>query len=187
MNDHCCTKKQKETSVNGDVVERCVNTKSQVHLNIVTKSFCGMCPVRSACKNSETKPDHQPLPIAPDYPYCDHRIWKDNKPMCGVTNLGVTPKICGACDEETRDRIATLPDKLFGYASAIRKWVAAGRPTRTEEEQTAILNDHCLKCEMYDKEKHSCKNCGCSLAQTGNPLTSKLAMGTEKCPLGRWE
>ena len=127
------------------------------------------------------------MPTATGYPFCEHRIWKDNKSVCGVTGLPVTPEQCGRCDEETRDRVANLPDKLKGYASAIKRWVAAGRPTRSEEEQKNILEEHCLKCEMYDKDKHSCKNCGCSLAQTGNPLTSKLAMGTEKCPLGRWE
>lgn len=186
MNDPCCTKKQKE--IHGDKeIERCVNPKSQVHLAVVNDSFCSMCPVRAACSTPKKAMDHHPMPIAPNYPFCDHRIWKDNTPICSVTNLPVNPEICGRCDEETREKMATLPDMLIGYTSAIRRWIAAGRPTRSEEDQKAILEDHCLKCEMYDKQKNSCKNCGCSLAQTGNPLTSKLAMGTEKCPLGRWE
>jgi len=184
--ESCCTKKQKEVDRDGKQIDRCVNPKSQLHLAVVSNTACSMCPVRAACRNSKP-PTEQPLPIAPDYPFCDHRIWKDNKATCGVTGLPVDPDQCNRCDEETRDRLAKMPDMLMGYASAIRRWIAAGRPTRSKEEQQAILDDHCLKCEMYDHEKHSCKNCGCSLAQTGNPLTSKLAMGTEKCPLGRWE
>ena len=184
----CCSKGQKEVDKDGKEIVRCVNPKTQVYLAIVEPTkICNLCPLRTACKSQpKDTPTQMPYQVGPNYEYCEYRIYKDDKPTCSVTGLPVTPEQCKSCCAETRDRVATLGDKLFGYASAIQRWVAAGRPVRTEEEQTAILNDHCLKCEMYDKEKHSCKNCGCSLAQTGNPLTSKVAMGTESCPLGRW-
>ena len=190
MNDPCCSKKQHEIQPDGKQIDRCVNQKSQVFLAVVNNSFCSMCPVRAACRNTPQPKANDgplPMPVLPHYPTCEHRTWVENKPTCGVTGLPVDEDQCNRCDAETRERVAKLGDKLKGYASAIKRWVAAGRPTRSKEEQDRILNDHCLKCEMYDHEKHSCKNCGCSLAQTGNPLTSKLAMGTEKCPLGRWE
>lgn len=188
----CCRKKQREKKADGKEIDRCVNPKSQVHLLVVNDTYCSMCPVRSACPGESPNPDI--IPIQPsnepdhDYPLCEYRRYQgDQKFKCGVTGLDVTPEICGRCNEETRQRVAKLPDKLKGYANAIKKWVAAGRPTRTEEEQKHILEEHCYKCEMYDKQKDACMNCGCSLAQTGNPLTSKIAMKTEKCPLGRWE
>lgn len=182
--DGCCRKKQIENS--GDnKIERCVNPKSQVYLNVVNNGFCGLCPVKVACQKPN-KPTVHPAAYLPEYPFCENRVAKDMQTICSVTNLPVTPEQCKDCDAETRDRVATLGDKLIGYTSAIKRWVASGRPTRTEDEIKSIFEDHCNKCEMYDREKHSCKNCGCSLALTGNPLTNKLAMGTEHCPLGRW-
>ena len=186
MSEVCCTKKQHEIQANGNEVDRCVNQKSQVFLSVVNNDFCGLCPVRAACAG-QAAPLNKRAPVLPDYPFCEHRTWENHETVCSVTGLPVSIDQCNRCDAETRDRVAKLPDKLAGYASAIRRWVAAGRPTRPEEEQKRILEDHCLKCDMYDRDKHSCKNCGCNLAMTGNPLTSKLAMGTEKCPLGRWE
>lgn len=185
--DSCCRKSQVEKSADGDI-NRCVNPKSKVYLNVVDNGFCGMCPVKVACASSRNNspPEHRAAPVLPLYPFCDQRIAKGFEAKCGVTGLPVTPEQCNSCDAETRDRIATLGDKFIGYTSAIQRWVAAGRPTRTAEQIKSIFEDHCNKCDMYDREKNSCKNCGCSLATTGNPLTNKLAMGTEKCPLGRW-
>lgn len=187
MNDPCCEKRQREVKVDGREMTRCVNPKAKAHLSIVNNDLCSLCPVRQPCKTSTIPKNHLPMPLLSGYPYCEHRLYKANEAVCGVTGLPVTPEQCNRCDEETRDRVAKLGDKLSGYASAIKRWVAAGRPTRSEEEQKRIREEHCLPCEMYDKGKDACKNCGCSLAMTGNPLTSKLAMGTEKCPLGRWE
>ena len=189
MNDPCCEKKQREIKADGTERTRCMNSKAQTHLAIVNNDFCSLCPVRQPCKGSNPvlqTGDH-PLPVHLNYPFCEHRVYRENKPVCGVTGLPVTVDQCNRCDEETRERVASLGDKLAGYASAIKRWVAAGRPTRTPEEQERIRKEHCEPCEMFDKEKDACKNCGCSLAMTGNPLTSKLAMGTEKCPLGQWE
>lgn len=182
----CCRQKQHETKADGSEQDRCVNNKAQTFLAIVNDNVCGMCPVRSACAGDKP-PRGRYLEHIPGYPLCQYRNQDPNGQfLCGVTGLPVDQDICGRCDEETRDRVAKLPDKLKGYANAIKKWVAAGRPTRSEEEQKRILEEHCHKCEKYDREKDACMNCGCSLAQTGNPLTSKLAMGTESCPLGRW-
>jgi hypothetical protein len=186
MSDVCCNLKQVERA-NGSEVGRCVNPKSKEFLTIVEDNTCGGCPVRALCKSSKPPQVHHAI-IAPGYPEpCEHRIQEGFEIRCSVTGLPVTPGQCGDCHLETKTYMATLPDKLFGYASAVKKWIAAGRPTRTEDEVKAIFEDHCSKCEMYDKEKHACKSCGCSLATTGNPLINKLAMGTEKCPLGRWK
>jgi hypothetical protein len=182
----CCTKKQIENKKDGTQLERCVNNKAKSFLAVVNNDVCGMCPVRAACAG-EKPPQGRYVEHIAGYPLCHYRHTNpDGKHICQVTGLEVDREICNRCDEETRDRVAKLPDKLKGYAAAIKRWVAAGRPTRSEEDQKRILEEHCHKCEKYDREKDACMNCGCSLAQTGNPLTSKLAMGTESCPLGRW-
>lgn len=184
----CCRKKQKERKSDGTEIDRCVNNKAQAFLAVVNNDVCSMCPVRSACAGEKPTRSEYVNYNAPGYPVCQYRHTNPNgEHICQVTGLKVDREICNRCDEETRERVAQLPDKLKGYATALKRWVAAGRPTRSEEEQKRILEEHCHKCEMFDREKNACMNCGCSLAQTGNPLTSKLAMGTEKCPLGRWE
>lgn len=185
----CCRSKQIEKK--GDTrVERCVNPKAHVYLNVVDNGVCSGCPVRNACSSEqEGMPEgHRSAASVPDYPFCEHRQSAESGKVlkCGVTGLPVTPEQCNACDAETRDRVAKLGDKMIGYTSAIKRWVAAGRPTRSEEDIKRIFEEHCNKCEMYDREKHACRNCGCSLSTTGNPLKNKLAMATEKCPLGRW-
>lgn len=184
----CCKSKQVEKKADGRVLNRCMSQKSTYHLEVIQPSACSSCPVRVSCGPEPTTISHpqSKYEYFEGYSFCEYRAMKNGKPTCTVTGLPVTPEQCNRCDEETRDRVAKLGDKLSGYASAIKRWVAAGRPTRTEEEQKQILEEHCYQCEMFDKEKHSCKNCGCSLALTGNPLTSKVAMKTEKCPLGRW-
>jgi hypothetical protein len=68
------------------------------------------------------------------------------------------------------------------FASAMARWVAAGRPMRTQseiDERLAI----CQACpELVDNH---CAKCGCACVET-NQLMNKLALATEKCPLGKW-
>lgn len=181
----CCNLRQIEKTSDGER-QRCVNDKSQVFLAIVDDHYCGGCPVRAACTKGVNNSTLQRAPELPNYPFCDQRVSEGFLAKCSVTGLPVTPEQCNKCSAETKDHMATLPEKLSGYASAIRRWIAAGRPTRSTDETKALFEDHCSKCEMYDREKHSCKSCGCSLAATGNPLFNKLAMKTEHCPLGRF-
>jgi hypothetical protein len=183
----CCTKQQRELSSDGQAL-RCINAKADAFLQVVDQPTCTACPARVACNVSNPRRVQNPAPNLPGYEYCEYRTLDSDQIKCGVTGLPVTPEICGRCNEETRDRTAKLGDKFFGYASAIKRWVAAGRPTRTKEEVKAIFEEHCKGCEKYDEKNHACRNCGCSVEADGNnPLTNKLAMKTEKCPLGRWE
>jgi ribosomal protein L37E len=81
---------------------------------------------------------------------------------------------------------ARLLDKVVNYAKAVRQWVAAGRPERTDEEAERLFNEFCNKCSMYNREKGICNSCGCP-ANTDQPaIKNKLKMATESCPLGQF-
>src|SRR5690606_8174647 len=71
------------------------------------------------------------------------------------------------------------------YTKAVARWIAKGRPTRSEA-QIAELLQICTSCPSYDAESHKCTECGCNLSNSVSPLTNKLAMATEDCPLGKW-
>lgn len=134
-----------------------------------------------------------PVPVLetlPEYPLCPYRVQGKEGPLCSVTNLGVNVDICRRCTDTTvveeRKNQAKLGSKIYNFFGAVRRWVASGRPTRTKEEIEKLFEEHCSKCEMYDKEKHACKSCGCPVAVSLDPLDNKLAMATEHCPLGRF-
>ena len=74
----------------------------------------------------------------------------------------------------------------YRYTRAIVRWIKAGRPIRTEE-RIADVYEICLNCRAMDKETHSCRYCGCRLGTGANPLLNKIAMATERCPVGKWD
>jgi hypothetical protein len=126
-------------------------------------------------------------PGSGEYPNCPFRYTaKDKALRCSITNLDVTPEICGRCDEGTREHEARSGEKVKNYFGAIRRWYAQGKPTRTKEEIEKLFEDHCKGCDRYDPVKHACKNCGCAVSTKSSPLANKLAMASEHCPLGRF-
>lgn len=194
-----CIKRQEERR-NGEVQHRCLNNEAEQFRQIVTMPECEGCPVRkfrpptgSPCSQ---KQEHHvfSLPILDGpaivdmagFSPCPFRYKGLTGPHCSITSLPVTPEICNRCDEETREHTAGTVDKIANYFGAIRRWVAAGRPTRTPEEVRQLFEDHCKGCERYDQKKHACKTCGCAVAGEGDPLDNKLAMASEHCPLGRF-
>lgn len=78
--------------------------------------------------------------------------------------------------------------RLAHYSSAVRKWLLAGMPRRTSHDVSRLLSI-CRACPLYDAAQHICthKDCGCRAGSATKALTNKLAMGTERCPEGRWE
>lgn len=80
----------------------------------------------------------------------------------------------------------SLASQGIHFAGALVKWVASGRPTRSEEEINALL-EICQGCEFYEPEKEVCLKCGCC---NGKPdkgkWLNKVAWATEKCPVGKW-
>jgi len=71
------------------------------------------------------------------------------------------------------------------YAAALKKWVAAGRPTRVDEEVAAI-EAICKQCEKYEPIEGRCSVCGCKILTPGITIMSKAKLATEKCPKGKW-
>lgn len=168
-----CIKRQREESDQG-TQHRCLNKRADPYLQIVDDRVCESCPVKVLLSRS--------LPVF-NGPPCEFRQGSS----CGVTGLPVDKDICTRCVKEAKDEMATLGDKISNYASAVRRWVAAGRPVRSDKQVAEIYENHCSGCQMFDAEKQACKSCGCAVSKGSFPLTNKLKMATESCPLGRFE
>lgn len=188
-----CNKRQRE--VNKGVTQlRCVNPPAEAYKQIVSLDQCHACPMRSFIKPKAgcgeiKEPRLELFPILHQengFPACPHRVPGEGGYVCQITNLPVDKDICGRCDADVREHVATFGEKVTNYFSALRKWAANGCPTRTPEERAELFNNHCNGCERFDREAHACKNCGCKVSADGSPLENKLAMATEHCPLGRF-
>ena len=181
-----CRKKQKVIT-NGDMSHRCMHRNADTFRLPVTDDICSGCPLRIPPRMpnvARADPTELPIVDVPEgqFPSCEYRA----SGYCMITKLAVTPEICHRCVKESVEEEATLTQKFHNYRSAIRKWVAAGKPTRTAEEVQKIHDEHCVKCHKYDPNKKACKSCGCLVNKGSFPLTNKLKMATESCPLGRW-
>lgn len=182
-----CRKRQIEKS-GGEIIHRCVNKKADDYLQVVEESICESCPVRAYLETSK-KPKQAPvLPIVDTsgFPSCEFRYKQEGQPQCGVTGLSVDKEICKRCAKDEKMATPRLLEKVMNYSAAVRRWVAAGKPERTDDEIKEIYENHCSQCSMYDKERKICNSCGCP-ANTNQPaLRNKLRMATEACPLGRF-
>jgi len=75
---------------------------------------------------------------------------------------------------------------LTNYWKAVKKWIAAGRPTRDIESVQKIHKEFCTPCDWYDSKSQRCKGCGCQVKAKGMALLNKIKMKTEHCPRGYW-
>lgn len=70
----------------------------------------------------------------------------------------------------------------WNFAAAMARWMADGMPMRTVaeiDERVAI----CQACpELSDGV---CRQCGCQCNERQR-ITNKLALKTERCPIGKW-
>lgn len=72
--------------------------------------------------------------------------------------------------------------KAWNYSKATAKWIAAGSPTRSDEEIARIFTI-CEACPNFSGgEKPHCNLCGCSLSKTPDGLRNKIRFSTEACP-----
>lgn len=185
MSEIPCRKKQVEIK-GGQENHRCLHKEATTYKGYVDDSVCGSCPLRVFAEPRVIKIKGKPntgLPVlgaAEGFPTCEFRAGR----ICMVTNKEVTAAVCQRCAIETKDHIATLPEKFTNYATAIRKWIAAGRPVRSDAVVEEIFEKHCSTCSMFDPKKRACKSCGCAVNKSPFPLTNKLKMATESCPLG---
>lgn len=187
-----CRKRQVERR-GGETIHRCINKKADAYRQPVDASICDSCPVRVMLKQAGEgqkgkKKVALPVVDTSDYPTCEFRFKHPHepKPMCGVTGLETNLEICRRCTKDEKMATPNLLEKVVSYSAAVRKWVAAGRPERTQEEIESIFNEHCNRCEMFDKVKKICNSCGCPSNTDQPAIRNKLKMATEACPLGRF-
>lgn len=186
-----CTKQQKE-NYKGELRSRCINSEAEPYLQVVNDDVCSGCPLRMYKQAAPTpcgKPQVRQPRIEPGedgFPSCPFRYEATDGLKCSITGMAVDATICGRCDSETREHEAKFGEKVKNYYGAVRRWVANGKPSRSPEEITKLFEENCKGCERYDSEKHACKNCGCTVSTDSSPLANKLAMASERCPLGRF-
>lgn len=78
-----------------------------------------------------------------------------------------------------------LVTRLIQLRTAHQRWIAAGRPLRSDAEVARIFEEHCSGCPML--ADGTCSACGCHVSRDGRIL-NKIRWATESCPppLRRW-
>ena len=177
-----CRKRQVERR--GDSVQhRCIHKQADTYRQPVNASVCDTCPLRVFIAKKQTMPG-LPIVDTSGYPSCEFRTLGGPEVKCGVTSLSVTKEICERCAKESKMEAARLGEKVVNYVTAVRRWVAAGRPERTDGEIAAIFDNHCNKCSMF--QNGVCNSCGCPANKDQPAIRNKLRMATEECPLGQF-
>lgn len=96
---------------------------------------------------------------------------------------------CGFVDDgetniSTGGERPPLVVKAKRYVGAVARWTTAGFPTRSQPEIDAIYDGQCRPCEFFVTDH--CGKCACAVNSGSNGLTNKIAMATERCPVGKW-
>ena len=149
---------------------RCWNKKCDIYRSLVTDADCDKCHFKSV---RETQP-------------CTgkEKITTIEEPEC--------PE-CGKAVEEFMEKhpdgmvanFRKMSRKALKYSTALKRWIAAGRPVRSEDE-VATIHEICKKCDLYDSEHGSCKGCGCRVNISKVAVVNKIKMATEHCPKDLW-
>ena len=85
---------------------------------------------------------------------------------------------CGMPAKKDKKENKTIVQKSVSLArSAVRYGMNGFRNVSTEAREKRL--DICKKCEFYDNENTSCKECGCY-------LMVKTSWASESCPLDKW-
>lgn len=157
-----CPKRQKGFGSSGQPIDTCIDKFSEQYLEIVNDYSCSGCPL--------------------SWPPCAFR----RGTVCSVFDKKIDKDTCDKCNLENIRTTGGPMSQLKGYIKALKKWILAGRPTRTQAQVDQIMDDFCYKCPKYDKTNSSCEVCGCQVNTKGGPLGNKTRMATESCPLGHW-
>jgi hypothetical protein len=80
----------------------------------------------------------------------------------------------------------SLAQRVMSYAEAVARWIAAGRPERSDKEVEEIFNTDCKPCKWFDRERQICRGCGCRVTDDGFAVLNKIKMATEHCPRELW-
>jgi len=125
------------------------------------------------------------------------------RPYCEILHKEIDIDTCNKCVADMGDVNASLDEDVVmiredeveypamgeivtNYWQAVKNWIKAGRPKRTETEVKKIHDVYCSQCDWYDKDARRCKGCGCAVKPTGGALLNKIKMATENCPRKFW-
>jgi hypothetical protein len=112
------------------------------------------------------------------------------KARCAITGKLIDPDTCNICNGDieaiTPKQYPAVTTELATYVKAVKGWIAAGRPTRTDEEIAELQIKYCDQCDWYDPEQGRCKGCGCKTNAEGAALLNKVRMATQHCPKQLW-
>lgn len=86
---------------------------------------------------------------------------------------------------ESKSLLRTITRSVGNWREANRRWEAAGKPVRSDEEITEIVAI-CQGCEHYNAKVQQCRLCGCFCRNKGMARFNKPKMATESCPIGKW-
>jgi pyridoxine 5-phosphate synthase len=89
--------------------------------------------------------------------------------------------------ETMEESIENLQITQWGscHARALARWIKAGRPVRSQRQIQEIY-EICKQCRALDSATNSCKYCGCRVTDHSNPMMNRIAVATERCPVGKW-
>lgn len=97
----------------------------------------------------------------------------------------VDADICKNCHMSKVPNFPSNSKLITNYGKAVKRWIVAGRPTRSKEEVKRIY-DLCASCNWFDSESQRCKGCGCNVKPKGLAIFNKIKMLTEHCPRRLW-
>jgi hypothetical protein len=125
----------------------------------------------------------QPHPTKPGWWQCAN---------CGFEDADDAGHCCDRihriCTTDLPPEQRTITQKLSAYATALAKWIAAGRPMRTAEQIEATMQI-CRGCKHFEAtadDTNGCKKCGCKKTLGIGGLRQKISWATEECPAGKW-
>jgi len=73
--------------------------------------------------------------------------------------------------------------RIIRYGGAVKRWIAAGRPVRSDARVQEIFDTLCRPCQYFDARRQTCRLCGCAVRRSGSAFLNKIKMATERCPL----
>ncbi len=100
---------------------------------------------------------------------------------CGYKIKTPTDKVrmmCKGGEGCTAQEYPSVFQMGLNAVTALVKDVANGMK-RNDTEEIARRYEICKGCDMFDATKNSCFKCGC-------PMSLKLKMESEHCPIGKW-
>ncbi len=131
----------------------------------------------------------------PDVYECQNAEAHGGRGVCTITNPtghqfgGALLANCETCPlyapalQDDASESLSLQVKAVHFATAMARWAGNGFAMRSQDE----INERLAICQACPNlvDKH-CKLCGCACVET-NQVMNKLALKSEKCPIGKWE